>query len=70
MLVSEDYVSCVGQELPPGMWRKAIKPHEKTKCLLMRYSTIHDKQDTKNINLDAEDGGLTIINNTYIGCLF
>lgn len=54
MLVSEDYVSCVGTELPPGMWRKSIKPHAKVKCILMRYSTVHDKQDVKN---DAEDGG-------------
>lgn len=56
-MVSEDYVSCVGNELPPGMWRKAIKPHPKNKCILMRYSTVHDKQDVKNKNIDAEDGG-------------
>ncbi|XP_025410570.1 nuclear cap-binding protein subunit 3-like [Sipha flava] len=56
VLVSEDYVSCVGNELPPGMWRKAIKPHTKNKCILMRYSTVHDKQDVKNKNIDAEDG--------------
>lgn len=47
----------MGNELPPGMWRKAIKPHAKTKCILMRYSTIHDKQDVKNKNNDIEDGG-------------
>lgn len=57
VLVSEDYVSCVGIELPPGMWRKAIKSHPKTKCILMRYSTIYDKQDIKNKNIDDEDGG-------------
>lgn len=57
VLVSEDYVSCVGVELPPGMWRKAIKSHPKTKCILMRYSTIYDKQDIKNKNIDDEDGG-------------
>lgn len=56
-MVSEDYVSCVGNELPPGMWRKAIKPHAKSKFILMRYSTIHDKQDVKNTNFDTEDGG-------------
>ncbi|XP_050436525.1 nuclear cap-binding protein subunit 3-like [Adelges cooleyi] len=56
VLVSEDYVSCVGITLPPGMWRKAIKPHPKAKCILMRYSTIHDKQDAKNKNDTAEDG--------------
>lgn len=57
MLVSEDYVSCVGYELPPGVWRKAIKPHEKSKCILMRYSTIHDKQDMKNKSVDDGDNG-------------
>ncbi|VVC36163.1 Hypothetical protein CINCED_3A015165 [Cinara cedri] len=56
VLVSEDYVSCVGNELPPGMWRKSIKPHAKTKCILMRYSTIYDKQDLTNKNIDSEDG--------------
>ncbi|XP_001950154.1 nuclear cap-binding protein subunit 3 [Acyrthosiphon pisum] len=56
VLVSEDYVSCVGYELPPGMWRKAIKPHEKSKCILMRYSTVYDKQDVKNKSADVEDG--------------
>lgn len=56
VLVSEDYVSCVDNELPPGMWRKAIKPHTKSKCILMRYSTVHDKQDVKNKNID-DDGG-------------
>uniref|UniRef100_A0A2H8TSF2 Nuclear cap-binding protein subunit 3 n=1 Tax=Melanaphis sacchari TaxID=742174 RepID=A0A2H8TSF2_9HEMI len=56
VLVSEDYVSCVGYELPPGIWRKAIKPHEKSKCILMRYSTVYDKQDVKNKSTDIEDG--------------
>lgn len=60
-MVSEDYVSCVGNELPPGMWRKAIKPHAKTKCILMRYSTVHDKQALKNINIDADNGGWYIM---------
>lgn len=57
MLVSEDYVSCVGNELPPGMWRKAIKPHAKSKCILMRYSTVHDKQDEQNKSIDEDNGG-------------
>lgn len=52
----------MGYELPPGMWRKAIKPHEKSKCILMRYSTVYDKQDVMNKSADAEDGGLTNIN--------
>lgn len=52
----------MGYELPPGMWRKAIKPHEKSKCILMRYSTVYDKQDVKNKSADVEDGGLTNIN--------
>jgi hypothetical protein len=56
VLVSEDFVSCVGNELPPGMWRKAIKPHPKSKCILMRYSTVHDKQDVNNKHFDADDG--------------
>lgn len=61
MLVSEDYVSCVGTKLPPGVWRKAIKPYAKNKCILMRFSTIYDKQDIKNKNIDAEDGGNYLI---------
>lgn len=55
--MSEDYVSCVGNELPPGMWRKAIKPHAKSKCILMRYSTVHDKQDEQNKSIDEDNGG-------------
>ncbi|XP_050533475.1 nuclear cap-binding protein subunit 3-like [Daktulosphaira vitifoliae] len=56
VLMSEDYVSCVGITLPPGIWRKAIKSHPKTKCILMRFSTKYDKQDAKNKNITVDDG--------------